>query len=574
MRLTRLQVTNYRSLFGPRVDISLASGMNSVIGPNNCGKSNLLRALALALDPSFPFDRAIDLPPLGPNTRTRVVCTFEVGSTPPEQTLLARTGEAERALSGKDKTFADEGLVKFAVSCSGTGRKEYFAAKGAGTKQPETLDQLEAARRAVLQLRSACRFVYVRSGDSLESLLQGRFRELLRTVLEEHQRPEYEAAETARTRYITALRKQLLSALEGGVIDQVQQLFPEVTAVDMEPQVTSIEQSLLDVDVQLEDLVKGGLADKGTGVRGAILVAMLRYLAENGRRSVVIALEEPESFLHPAAQEALRDDMETLAAREDVTLLVTTHSPFVPSREPDARLFALAKHDDGSTSIAGTAEGDEPRTGLVLSLFRSAAQPELLERATQSEARALLVVEGWTDLKYLELAAGLLGRPELLDGVTIIPANGAKKAVRRAIVLKDEIPATPLIVLLDDDPDGQDAYKKLTDTFGFQGSTEVVYYSWILSKRLPSGVVEAEDLFATALLDKFIAETGDHCWTGRSKRTARWGTGWEDEAHIDFTDEAKGELQRWLEKHCRAKHVERWGLLFDRLASLLPEPAP
>lgn len=571
MRLTRLQVTNYRSLFGERVDVNLADGMNSVIGPNNCGKSNLLRALALALDPTFPFDRARDLPPLGPATRTRVVCTFEVGATAPEQTLLARTGEAERALSGNERTFADDGLVRFAISCSGTGRKEYFVAKGAGTKQPETLEQLDTARRAALQLRSVCRFVYVRSGDSLESLLQGRFRELLRTVLEEHQRPEYEAAENARTKYITALRRQLLSALEGGVVEQVQQLFPEVTAVDMEPQVTSIEESLLDVDVQLEDLVKGGLSDKGTGVRGAILVAMLRYLAENGKRSVVMALEEPESFLHPAAQETLRDDMETLAARDDVTLLVTTHSPFIPSREPSARLFALSKDEHGATAIAGSAQGNATRTGLVLSLFRSAAQPELLERATQGDARALLVVEGWTDVQYLELAARLLDRSDVLDGVKIIPADGARRAVRRSIVLKDELPDTAVIVLLDDDPDGQDAHKKLTGTFGFQANTEAIYYSTILAKRLPSGVVEAEDLFSTSLIDRFVTEAGEDSWTARTKRSSKWGAGWEDEAHLDLTDEAKGALPAWLAKHCRAKHLDRWGVLLDRLEALFPD---
>src|SRR5690606_3461121 len=136
MRLTRLQVTNYRSLFGERVDIDLSPGMNAIIGPNNCGKSNLLRALALALDPEWSFDRSLDLPPLGPNTRTRIVCHFDVGSSGPEATLLAKVGEAERALSGRDVAYADSGAIRFAVSCSGTGRKEFFVAKGAGTSQP------------------------------------------------------------------------------------------------------------------------------------------------------------------------------------------------------------------------------------------------------------------------------------------------------------------------------------------------------------------------------------------------------------------------------------------------------
>ena len=569
MRLTRLQVTNYRSLFGERVDIDLSPGMNAIIGPNNCGKSNLLRALALALDPEWSFDRSLDLPPLGPNTRTRVVCHFEVGSSGPEATLLAKVGEAEKALSGRDVAYADRGAIRFAVSCSGTGRKEFFVAKGAGTSQPTSPEQLDAARRAVAQLRSVCRFVYVRSGDSLESLLQGRFRELLHTVLEEHQRTEYEEAQAARQSYVSALRHQLLASLEAGVLSQVQQMFPEVTGLAMEPQVTSIVQSLLDVDVQLEDLVKGGLADKGTGVRGAVLTAMLRYMAANGRRSVVMAVEEPESFLHPAAQETLRDELEAVASSADVTMLVTTHSPFVPSRLPSAKLFALSKGYDGSTRVAGSAAGDSDRTSLVLSLFRSAAQPRLLERAAKEDARALLVVEGWTDVEYLRITATLLGRETVFDGVELIPADGATKAVRRALVFKDELPNTPVVVLLDDDPDGQQAYGKLTKSFGFQGGSEVLYYSAILPSRLSDGVVEAEDLFATSLLDEFIKEKGDGTWTGRTKRTKQWGAGWEAEAHIDFTETAKAALPPWLESRCGAEHIGRWVPLIDKIEKLL-----
>lgn len=91
-------------------------------------------------------------------------------------------------------------------------------------------------------------------------------------------------------------------------------------------------------------------------------------------------------------------------------MLVTTHSPFVPSRLPSAKLFALSKGEDGSTRVAGSAAGDSDRTSLVLSLFRSAAQPRLLERAAKEDARALLVVEGWTDVEHLRITAGLLGR--------------------------------------------------------------------------------------------------------------------------------------------------------------------
>jgi len=153
------------------------------------------------------------------------------------------------------------------------------------------------------------------------------------------------------------------------------------------------------VSVNVIDSVETSLADKGTGVRGVVLVAMLRYLADHTQRSVVFAVEEPEAFLHPGAQENLRDDLEKLAERPDVTLLVTTHSPFIVSRDPAASVIALAKDTSGATWITGQAAGDQPRASLLGGLFKDAALPDLLERATRlpDSARGSLIVEGWDD---------------------------------------------------------------------------------------------------------------------------------------------------------------------------------
>lgn len=39
-----------------------------------------------------------------------------------------------------------------------------------------------------------------------------------------------------------------------------------------------------------------------------MLVALLGYLARYSRRSLILAVEEPESFLHPRAQQELTQD--------------------------------------------------------------------------------------------------------------------------------------------------------------------------------------------------------------------------------------------------------------------------
>jgi predicted ATP-dependent endonuclease of OLD family len=65
MKLTRIEITNDRLLFANNNDrvfsLDLLDGINAPIGTNNCGRSNVLNAVALA-DPAFPFDQRRDWP--------------------------------------------------------------------------------------------------------------------------------------------------------------------------------------------------------------------------------------------------------------------------------------------------------------------------------------------------------------------------------------------------------------------------------------------------------------------------------------------------------------------------------
>jgi putative ATP-dependent endonuclease of OLD family len=67
MRLTNVTVRNFRSFWSekdePSADIDLSPGVNYLAGSNNVGKSNLLRAIAFALDPEgTKYDTAVDKP--------------------------------------------------------------------------------------------------------------------------------------------------------------------------------------------------------------------------------------------------------------------------------------------------------------------------------------------------------------------------------------------------------------------------------------------------------------------------------------------------------------------------------
>jgi len=47
----------------------------------------------------------------------------------------------------------------------------------------------------------------------------------------------------------------------------------------------------------------------------------MNYLADSVGRSLVLLIDEPESFLHPGAQRRVVKELELLASRQSVTLL-------------------------------------------------------------------------------------------------------------------------------------------------------------------------------------------------------------------------------------------------------------
>jgi predicted ATP-dependent endonuclease of OLD family len=83
MKLTHIRIKDFRSFSGEH-DFDVSSGVNYFVGPNNCGKSNLIRALELALDPDAIFSAVRDRPARedqrGKPPTTRITLTFGLAS--------------------------------------------------------------------------------------------------------------------------------------------------------------------------------------------------------------------------------------------------------------------------------------------------------------------------------------------------------------------------------------------------------------------------------------------------------------------------------------------------------------
>jgi sugar/nucleoside kinase (ribokinase family) len=575
VRLAGIDIRDYRSIFvedsGRPLTVELGRGMNTLVGRNNCGKSNILRAVSLALDPNHRFDPKVDAP--GPRPFSLPIITLRFiadGDRPEEREALAAAAAYELGLGGGGANYSSRGelvlQVAFQPAFEGYRRRELLLTPD--NRTPSTHEDEDRLAEALAKLRDAVRFVLISSGESIESVLEGNFREILHSVVRERLSDAFGKAEEARKQYIEGLQESLLAPLRDRLADDLGFLFPELASAYLTPEVPSIERTLSNVGVSVEDLVVTPLDQKGTGVRGGVLVAMLSYLALNATRGMVFAVEEPEAFLHPAAQEDLRDRLEVLAGSDDVTLLVTTHSPYLVTRSSEGRVFCIGKDKKGRTRVAESATGDAKHAGLIGDLFRESSLKELLEQATSLPAGAegVLLLEGDGDELSLRLAAEVVGRPDLLEGIHIQPAGGASKVVAQAVIARAAT-TKPVFVLLDNDEPGKDALKLLcSEKFKFQKNSQVTTYAVVFPSSEQNFAYEAEDLFRPDVIESFIEANGKAVYDSMGWRP-------DGEAHYDLNQAAKGLLEAHLADAVRAEHVERWIELILHIRSKLGLPA-
>jgi len=519
IKLAKVEVKAYRSIAGDGMTLQLGSGMNALVGPNNVGKSNVMRAIALVFGEDIDgFDLSRDTPANLQWARPRVTLEFRVDRpSGAEPTLLRRAKEIENEVNPGGTHYADSGTIILRVKYSKEGRQEYLVTRGAGDRRaPEALNL-----KAIAHLRKCVRFVVVRSGEDLSDFLRGRFSEVLGNVLGEAESVALAAAREQRDGYVQGLLETLMKPLADRVSQELAEVVPEIGSVELVPSVPKIEDTIRDADVRLSDAALTDLQAKGTGVRGGLLVAMLSYLAEHSKRSLVFAIEEPESFLHPRAQEVIRSDLEDLAARSDVTLITSTHSPLVLSRAPEARVFSLGKSSHGVTTLEHETKGDDSHTLAIRSLFASSLAPALLEEAAETQlpepCSAILLVEGETDVTYLRVAAERCGRPELLADLHLVAGDGAKHAAVQMILWRQRGVA-PVLGLFDDDVHGKSAKKLLTSDFKFQGQHVKTYAKW----AGPVEDAEAEHLLPGGLFSRFFKQAGDGAMASKRRAGEDW----------------------------------------------------
>lgn len=220
------------------------------------------------------------------------------------------------------------------------------------------------------------------------------------------------------------LKAKIVAATEDVGLRTIEKLryMNEEIANELKPIVsTKAWDSLFSFTFEDEDGIP--INKRGSGVRRLILLNYFRAEAERQRdtkRSIIYALEEPETAQHPDWQKMLYDALVELSEQNNTQILLTTHSPSLGALVPTNNIIYLYKESDEIK-----IESNDP---CILDKVSHSlgVLPDIEIIKTFSDIKIIICVEGSTDVEFFKNISKSCFNLDLHEDprILIIPLGG------------------------------------------------------------------------------------------------------------------------------------------------------
>lgn len=522
MKISSIQIKNYRSISDAELSLQ---DMTVILGKNNEGKSNILMAVNVAIstlqihaaikrrrisyrlrqdnesydwDRDFPVDKKKGYKK---NKKTRFILDF---------TLDEKEIDEFRKKIGHHLN----GSLPIQIEYSNDNNAIIKVVKpGKGSKPLN-----EKSKEVCKYIAEHIEFNYIPAVRTVEHSMDIINMQISDRLRKERENREYQSA----LGKIKELELNIVKKLSEEIKTSLNDFLPNLKDVSLQ---TSEDLGLLirhrqDYSLMVNDGNQTDLLSKGDGVKSLVALSLLKNKKTIPNTASVIAIEEPESHLHPSAIEVLRKTIIALSKNSQV--IVSTHNPqFVNRNDIDSNIIV----DDGNAKKASNIREIREVLGVKLS-------------DNLYGARLILFVEGSTDRKILlpllEKKSSKLKKAITEKELVIHPISGTDHIELNLSMAKTMV--SDFFVFVDNDEAGRNAIKNCIDK-GLLNSKE-----YLLAKYTDM----VKDSEIEDMIDKELYREVIHCEYG-----------------VDITvDDFKAKNRKWSD---RIKTV------FDKSGKLIDE---
>lgn len=552
MKLISFSVDKYRSITRAR---KLAiQDLTILIGPNNEGKSNILRALVTVLDivaslsQTTVFRGRLRLfRPFGP---LRKAYDWEKdfpvslqGKYPDGESIFNLEFELTDAEIDQFKEEVKSMIDGFLPIQVTIGKKEpgfKIMKRGPGGK---ALSTKAAAIAQFIGKRFEFQYIpTVRTADVSESVVEELVAKELSVVERE---PLFRSA-------LQEVYKQyapVLERLSETITSTLKGFLPNIRNVSVKNLEEAAHRALRrSFEIIVDDGTPTSLQQKGDGVQSLAALGLLRYASQSqaSGRSLVLAIEEPESHLHPRAIHQLKDVLRDISEKNQI--IITTHCPLFVNRAVIGSNILVsgnratpAKNTDQIRDILGVRHSDNLRG-----------------------AEIVLVVEGEDDRIALQAVLPTLSGPLksafATNVITIDTLHGGSNLAYKLSQIRDALCLSH--ALLDYDDCGREAFDRAKNE-GLIVEADVTFTTY---EGMPDSEIEdvyEKDIYAPKMLNAYGVNLDcpkfktNRKWSDRMRDAFRqhgkpWDDKYESKIKLEVAELVAVSPEAALNKHKRA----------------------
>jgi len=452
MKLNRVKIKNFRSIV--KMDLVIEDDITTLVGANECGKSNILDAISLLKGASFdiPNHKRIDSTAkkycpsiqffLKLNKEDRETIQENIQSKYPSTTIQNEDGTSSEGKPEKIIKFKDvPENIEYTLFMKEEDDKTYYSLNCSDEEMKGVVykflsddfknkiiyfDEFNDRLESVISKDEI-----LKSKDNL--LIQG-----LLNVCELHGKEE---------QIFTDDREilQLLDRAPQKITKAVKKAWYQGLKDDIKIKIIRDATTGGNLLIEIED--KNTFVDFKARSRGFkwFFSFFLKYRAyhDGDLKNSLFLIDEPGLFLHPKGQKDLLQYLERLGKVNQI--IYSTHSPFMINRIKEKRVRVVEKKQKDGTTIntkGFTANWRHMRTslGMVLSDSFYFADKTLLVEGPEDVIYILSLLQFFIKKENIDIDVNLL---------SIMDSGGASNLPPMAKIVKDE--ERPLVVLIDSD---------------------------------------------------------------------------------------------------------------------------